>query len=206
MALSETVAVREATTDDAELLARLIDLAGEGMPAWVWSRMAEPGQAPLEIGAARARRETGGFSYRSALVAERDRRPVGMVLGYVVEPPSDADRAGLPSLPPPIRPLIELEHASAGSFYVNALAVLPGERSRGTGRRLLDAAEERARALGARAMSIQVFSANQGAFRLYTRDGYRTADSRPMLHPVRPRDGEEVLLLVKDLAWPSVPA
>jgi hypothetical protein len=47
---------RWARAEDARDLARLIDRAGEGIPMYLWSRAAEPGQDPLEVGTARAAR------------------------------------------------------------------------------------------------------------------------------------------------------
>ena len=34
---------RPATSDDAIVLAELVNYAGEGMPLYLWSQMAEPG-------------------------------------------------------------------------------------------------------------------------------------------------------------------
>src|SRR5690606_18738928 len=61
---------RPAAKSDASALAVLVDIAGEGMPSFLWSALAAPGQSPLEVGRERAQRETGGFSYRNATVAE----------------------------------------------------------------------------------------------------------------------------------------
>ena len=61
--------IRQAESSDAESLAKLINLAGEGIPKWLWTRACVEGQTPLEIGIERAKRKTGGFSYANALVA-----------------------------------------------------------------------------------------------------------------------------------------
>lgn len=192
--------IRPASAADAPVLAKLIDIAGEGIPNWLWAGMASPGQSALEVGAERARRDSGGFSYRNALVAERDDGVVGMMLGYVIAAPSAAERAEVPSLPEPIRPFIELEHEAVGSFYVNALAVLPGRRGGGIGTKLLQAAEERARELNVGRMSVQVFEQNVEALQLYLRTGYEQSASRPvLLHPCQPYYDGEVLLLTKTI-------
>jgi hypothetical protein len=44
--------IRNAAVNDAEHLAFLINLAGEGLPLFLWRRMADPGQDPLRVGAA----------------------------------------------------------------------------------------------------------------------------------------------------------
>lgn len=197
------ITVRGARAEDAHDLAKLIDIAGEGIPSCLWARTARSGETPLDVGVARARRDSGGFSYRNALVAVLNGRVAGMVLGYMVTAPTEEDRAALPELPEPIRPMVELEQLpeSVGSFYVNALAVRPGLRGYGIGSRLLAAAEQRAATLGCDRMTIQVFSQNQGALALYRRSGYATAASRPvLLHPCQPYYDEDILLLGKELS------
>ncbi len=52
---------RRATPDDAAALAELINFAGEGLPLYLWERMAEPGETPWQVGRRRARREAGAF-------------------------------------------------------------------------------------------------------------------------------------------------
>ncbi|MFC3227918.1 GNAT family N-acetyltransferase [Marinibaculum pumilum] len=194
----DTAVLRPARPADARALAKLIDIAGEGIPHHLWSGMAQPDESPLDVGAARARRDEGGFSWRHATVAESEGAVAGLMLGYPIEAPSAADRAAVPDLPAVIRPVVELEHEVPGSFYVNALAVLPGRRDAGLGYRLMAAAEARAKAAGLERLSIQVFSQNAGAVRLYRRLGYVEADSRPVLdHPCQPYYDGRVLLLVK---------
>ncbi len=61
---------RAGRKQDAKQLAELINFAGEGLPHFFWSRMAEPGQDAWEIGAARAAREHGSFSYVNTEVVE----------------------------------------------------------------------------------------------------------------------------------------
>ncbi|MAZ18267.1 MAG: GNAT family N-acetyltransferase [Ahrensia sp.] len=200
MTLHSPIALREATPADAPALARLIDIAGEGIPAWLWSQMATEGRSPIEVGEERARRETGGFSWRNALVAERDGKVAAMMLGYPIGEPSEAERAQVSDLPAPVRPFVELEHRAADSFYVNALATLPGRRGFGLGAALMQAAEAKAKAQGISRMSIQVYEQNTGAVRLYERLGYSHAETRPVLsHPCQPYYDGRVLLLLKDI-------
>ena len=51
-----TKIIRQTEPWDAESLAKLINLAGEGIPNWLWTRACVEGQTPLEIGIERARR------------------------------------------------------------------------------------------------------------------------------------------------------
>lgn len=77
-----SVHLRDATPDDARALAELIGIAGAGIPQWLWSAMAEPGEEVFDVGTRRARRTSGGFSWRNAIVAENDGAVIGMILGY----------------------------------------------------------------------------------------------------------------------------
>jgi ribosomal protein S18 acetylase RimI-like enzyme len=198
MTFHAPIAVRAAVPDDAPFLARMIDIAGEGIPTWLWSQSAGPQEHSLDVGEARARRTAGGFSYLNAHVAELAGKPAGMMLGYVIDGPTDDDRAGVAALPAPVRPFVELEHEVPGTFYVNALAVRPGLRGRGIGTRLMRAAEDGAKAAGADALSIQVFSQNTDALRLYERLGYRRVAARPVLdHPCQPYYDADVLLMTR---------
>jgi ribosomal protein S18 acetylase RimI-like enzyme len=57
-------------------------------------------------------------------------------------------------------------------FYLSHIAVLPSRRGHGEGGRLLRGAEERARALGARRIVLDVARDNDGARPFYARMGY----------------------------------
>ncbi len=190
--------IRQADILDAPSLARLINLAGEGIPNWLWTHACVEGQTPLQIGIERAMRPRGGFSYTNALVADQEGEPMGMVLSYAITeaPTDDPD-----DLPAPIAPFVALEKLSVDTWYINALAVFAEGQNRGIGSRLLAAAEALAKTNGFREMSIQVYSQNTGAVRLYQRCGYVLAAREPVrLHPAPPYYTGDVLLLKKPLA------
>jgi ribosomal protein S18 acetylase RimI-like enzyme len=65
-----------------------------------------------------------------------------------------------------------LSIANTGEYYITSLAVYPEFRRRGVAVRLLDHAEERARAAGCGALSLAADPANEPAFRLYLKHGY----------------------------------
>ncbi|MDJ0628299.1 MAG: GNAT family N-acetyltransferase [Rhodobacter sp.] len=178
-------------------MAQLINVAGEGIPNWLWTQACVEGQTPLDVGTERAKRSSGGFSYTNALVAEDGRRPLGMVLSYAItEAPAD-DPSDLPA---PIAPFVALERLSVDTWYINALATFRDFRGKGIGSRLLDAAEGLAAAGGLDVMSIQVYGQNTGAVRLYERHGYELAAKEPVrLHPAPPYYTGDVLLLKKKL-------
>lgn len=198
MTASFKTTLRKATADDAEDLAKLIDIAGEGIPSWLWQQSAGPGQSPLSVGFERARRENGGFSYRNAIVAQQGTTITGMILSYPIDlPPEDNPD----ELPAPIAPFVALERHSVGTWYVNALAVIPAFRGCGIGSKLLQAVENHAPAAGYNRLSIQVYAQNTGAVRLYQRLGFRETARTPVRdHPCPPHYTGDVILLMKSLA------
>ncbi|MEO3428793.1 GNAT family N-acetyltransferase [Pelagibius sp. CAU 1746] len=186
---------RDARKDDARALAQLIEIAGEGIPSYLWSRQAQDGQTALDVGTERAARDDANFSYRNAVIAEVGGEVAGMLLAYPLPEPTAADLAELPEIPDLLRPLVELEYQVPGSFYLNALGVFDTYRGAGIGSALLAIAETRAKAAGCATLSVQVFAENLGAYRLYQRCGYQVADRRPIVaHACYPYSTEVLLM------------
>lgn len=186
--------IRAATKKDALYVAALADMAGHGLPSWVWSQACVKGQSVIEVGRARAMRENADFSYRNAHMLEQDGEIAGMLLGYK-EPDTfdDLDTSGLHEV---FRPMAELEAEAPGSWYVNMLAVFAECRGRGLGMRLLGLADELAAAASANRLSLIVESENDGARRLYERAGYRETARRPYVaFPGSPHQGDWVLMM-----------
>ena len=187
----DDINIRPARREDAADLARLFDLAGEGLPSHLWSEMAEPGQSVWDVGARRAARDTGAFSWRNAWIAERNGQIAACLIGYTQpDEPEPID----PELPAMFVPLQELENTAPGTFYVNVLATRPEHQGRGIGGRLLEFAESYA---GPNGMSLIVSDANRGARRLYERHGYELAASRAMIKDGWEHAGKSFLLMVK---------
>ena len=194
---SQDYTTRAANPGDAKALALHIDIAGEGIPSWLWAQSADDSQSPIDVGIDRARRDTGGFSYRTAFVVERAGQVLGMALSYPIDNAPDTDTSALPT---PIVPFIELEAQSVGTWYVNALAARAGSRGVGVGSHLMADVEHRARKAGYGTLSIQVYAQNIGAVRLYQRLGFKTVGQAPVLqHPCQPYYTGDVLLLTKQI-------
>ncbi|WP_377194574.1 GNAT family N-acetyltransferase [Ruegeria meonggei] len=193
--------LRRAVQQDARDLAKLIDIAGEGIPSWLWGQNTAEGQSPLTVGIARARRTSGGFSYTNAVVSEEAGQVLGMALTYPIDAAPDTDIADLPD---PIKPFVELEALSTGTWFVNALATYPSSRNRGIGTVLLAKVEEQARRAGYSEISIQVYGQNTGALRLYQRLGFEPVAQAPVLHhPCPPYYTGDVILLIRKIAQRS---
>ncbi|HSH41346.1 MAG TPA: GNAT family N-acetyltransferase [Arenicellales bacterium] len=188
---------RPALADDATALAELVNMAGEGMPLYLWSGMAESGQSPWDVGRERAMRESGGFSYRNAVVLEHGEDVAACLIGYPLEDdPAPADYA---DMPPMFVPLQQLEDLAPGTWYLNVLATYPEHRGRGFGRGLLEVAEAIAADEGKSGLSIIVSDANAAARRLYDRQGYIERDKRPMVKNGWKNHGANWVLLIKEL-------
>jgi ribosomal protein S18 acetylase RimI-like enzyme len=189
-------AFRPARREDASILAELVNYAGEGMPLYLWGKLAGPGETAWEVGRKRAAREEGAFSYRNATIIERDARPAGALIGYEITNDPEPIPRNMPAM---FVPLQELENLAPGTWYVNVLAVLPEYRKLGLGSNLLRLADEMGRNRGKRGMSVIVSDANAGARRLYERLGYREMARRAMVKEDWTNEGQAWVLLTKAL-------
>ena len=185
---------RPAAPSDAADLAVLINYAGEGLPFYLWERMAEPGETAWDVGKRRALRDEGSFSYRNAVVAEHAGEIVGSLVGYRISNQPEVIDDSVPAM---FVPLIELENLVPGTWYVNVLAVHPELRGQGIGSQLLDIAGERATETGSIGQSIIVSDANVGARRLYERHGFHQKAERLMVKDEWDNPGRNWVLLVK---------
>jgi len=186
---------RRATPDDAHALAELGNMAGDGLPLYLWSRIAEPGEDGWDVGRMRARREDGAFSYCNTIVAEEGGQVAAGLIGYLE--PNTPEPIDYDTMPPMFVPLQELENLAPATWYVNVLATYPAHRGKGFGTRLLTLADRIAADQGAPGLSIIVSDANDGARRLYERSGYREIAKRPMVKETWDGPGESWVLLVK---------
>jgi len=189
--------IRPARKSDAAALAALIDIAGEGIPVYLWNQMKAPGQSVFEFGRARAARDEGGFSYRNATVAEVDGEVVAALVDYRLEDPYETGE--ISELPEVVRPLVVLESKAPGSWYINVVAAFPEFRGQGIGARLLSLAEQRGHAQGATSASMIVAGENEGAVRLYARSGYKETARAPVVDYPGCAHGGEWVLMVKPI-------
>jgi len=186
--------IRAAQPSDADPLARLIDMAGEGIPSYFWTFSAEPHLGPFEVGRRRVERPGGHFSYRNAHVVDVDGAVVAMMLGYPQE--AIQEKAAARDLPAFVQPLLDLERQTLGTWYLNALATFPPERGRGHAGLLLALSAQLAADNGLDTVTLIVNSTNNAARSLYAACGFETVDRRPV-EPMpgnRQRDGDWLLL------------
>lgn len=193
----EAVMLRPARTGDARGLARLIMLAGGGVPEVMWERDALPGESVLDVGARRLRRQDATFGYRSATVAEIEGALVGMLLGYRQRDATPEAIAEVDALPAFVRPLVLLELEAPGSFYVSILAVEAEWQGLGVGELLLRQAEARARRAGCTELSLQVYSDNARAIDFYRRQHFVWRAERATVPYPGARYGDRAILLTR---------
>ncbi len=187
---------RRATEADAADLASLVNMAGEGLPVYLWEGMATEGQSPWEIGRQRARRDKGAFSFRHAVVRDEGGMVTAALIGYplaAVPEPWDAE-----AMPPMFVPLQELEDLAAKTWYVNTLATVPAQRGRGIGAELLGIAGMLAADTKRSGLSLIVSDGNLRAQALYEREGFRVSASRPMIKEGWENPGENWVLMVQE--------
>lgn len=188
--------IRPATAADSRDLAYLTNLASEGMALYLWGRSAPKGTGALEFGAGKVAQETGNFSYRNALVAEHSGGHVaGMLLSMLQ--PKPYPLPDFSTLPPQVRPLIELEALAPGSYYINVLAVYEHLHGKGIGSLLMKKAEELAAGVGATELSLIVASENHNAKNLYLKLGYKAGQSLPVVPYEEMGHGGDWILMTK---------
>ena len=167
--------LRPARRSDAPDMARLGAVAGGGLSRYLWAQQAAPGEDLLAVGARRAARDEGAFSWTRTVIAELGGRTAGMLVTYrIAEEPEP-----LADLPPMFRPLQALENRVPGSLYVNMLATYPAFRRRGVATALLAEAERQAASAGG--LSLIVADDNHDARCLYRTSGFAEIAEEPLV-------------------------
>jgi ribosomal protein S18 acetylase RimI-like enzyme len=153
------------------------------------------------------------FSYDATRLAERDGRIVGIASAY---PADQGQRRARASVRPALRALgpvgfarvlravWQIADASMGidprHWYVANVAVSPDERGAGLGSLLLADCEERARARGIRAVSLELDGDNPSVRRFYERAGYVVIEERNSVRLRELTGNGRRLLMSKSLA------
>ncbi|WP_137702329.1 GNAT family N-acetyltransferase [Marimonas lutisalis] len=160
---------------DASALAQLINLAGEGLPEYLWAEEAGTVEAGWELGRAyQAEKAKDG----RVVVADEGDGPIAALMGYSIPEYPDPVPADAPPL---YRPMLELEALAPKSWFIESLACFPEHRGRGLGSRLLDIAVTIGRDKDADVISLLVEDNNLGAIRLYERRGFEATEEREII-------------------------
>jgi ribosomal protein S18 acetylase RimI-like enzyme len=186
---------RRATSNDATDMAELVNIAGDGLPLYLWAKKALPGQSAWDVGRERASRGMGGFAYRNTIVREELGKTTACLIGY---PLRDSPELSAEDIPAMLVPLLELERLVPNSWFINVLATYPEYRGKGFGSELLRIAETLASDSECAGMSLIMSDGNAGARRLYERHGYREHATRPIVKEDWTHSGRNWELMVKD--------
>ena len=187
---------RRATSEDVPEMPELVNMAGNGLPLYLWAKQAGAGESPWDVAVNRARRGLGGFAYENTVVREEAAKIAGCLIGYPLLSATQVyDRKDVPVM---LASMYELEDLVPSTWFINVLATYPEFRGRGFGTELLQVAETLAHHSRCAGMSLVVSDANAGARRLYERHGYSEKAMRPIVKEDWEHAGHNWVLLVKD--------
>jgi GNAT superfamily N-acetyltransferase len=141
----------------------------------------DPGPAPITVSSIASQRDADAFRAlneewisRLFSLQDEDRAVLGDPFGRIVAPGGDvlvARDPGAPTGAPVVGCVALLAHPD-GVFELAKMAVAPAAQGRGIGRRLVAAAVDRARALGATRLFLGTNSRLTAALRLYQDAGF----------------------------------
>ncbi len=177
--------VRRAGLDDAALIKRAFEMAGEGMPEHFWNQARQPGQSVEDVALARMRDKIRDPAQYVTVAGDGLAAMVSYDIGPEPEPVSD--------LSPLIQPLVALENRALGSHYINMVAVMPEARRMGLGRALIRTAFEYA---SRKPVALIVSDTNHRARALYEDEGFRAIASEPQISHGWQARGERYILMV----------
>ena len=178
---------RAAKKQECRIIAELFSISSGGVADYIWSKLAEEGENILDVGQRRYEEEDSVFSYKNCIVAEVDKRVVGMLVGF----PMVSD--GKVSDDPVLAPYSSLEVDN--SFYICGVAIRQECRGKGIGTQLMKLAEQQAKLRKFDALSLIVFEENREAVAFYQKLGYREVKRKKIIpHPLIHAEGDAVLM------------
>lgn len=186
---------RRATSADANAMADLVNIAGGGLPEYLWAKLGKPGQAGMDVGHERARTGAGGFAFEGTVIRDVDNQVAVCLIGYPQTAAPELDDEVIPLL----RPTIELQELVPNTWYINSIATFPKFRRRGLATELLNLAEQFARAAQCETISLIMSDANTTARATYEKNGFVKRATRPIIKEDWKHDGESWVLMVRTL-------
>ncbi|WP_148301880.1 GNAT family N-acetyltransferase [Sneathiella glossodoripedis] len=194
--------IRKATIEDADWLAKLINLAGSGMPLTRWRQLAINGADPWQVGQELICATQGEFSFLNCAVASDEKgQIVAMRNSFVMtEEAAQGDTISWPAFADPIQ---ELEEKCMGDYYINFIATRENRQGKGYASHLLKDAEECAATAGIERLSLIVLQSKEYVVGYYEKWGYRIADRRHAVPMGDAFEGDSWLLMHKHLQKPE---
>ncbi|MDR2124161.1 MAG: GNAT family N-acetyltransferase [Desulfovibrio sp.] len=169
--------------DEAELLAGIINAAGEGVVSWLLDGIV-PGIDGLTVFAATLMRDDAAYNLGNMLLLEEGGKAQALLFSYP---------AALHRIHPAMSGFVKaakidaarpmLERSVPGSLYVNTFWVAADRRGTGTADLLMQRAQAKAREAGLQGISLFCRHSNPRALRFYQRRGFETMEQFPFPVP-----------------------
>ena len=196
--MQKVLRFRNGAKEDSSDLALLLDVAGRGLPAYLWSIEAKQGQSAYEYGREKIRSDENRRSYyKNWYVAENNGILVGAFFGFIVEIPyPEIDYNDITKY---LHPIVELEKVASGSWLLQAISILPEYRGYGFAIQLLRKVEKVVKALGLKSISLQVEEVNNIALEIYKKNGFVEIDRRSYIPFPGSHDTGDFILMMKNL-------
>ena len=171
-----TFKYRPAEKEDCAKLAELINIASGGIMEYLFHDLV-PGTTPVQVVAQNLENENSPYSYRSTVVAEEEKKIIGMALSF---PSSYHKITNTMRNYFPSDRMEHLKHFYASrvedSWLLDALCVIESHRRRGIGENLISLTKEMAVKNGCRALSLIAFADNALAIPFYKRTGFEIVE------------------------------
>jgi ribosomal protein S18 acetylase RimI-like enzyme len=189
--------IRKATVDDAETIAELVVIAGDGFSEYLLQGVVPPDLQQKMIQEKVADTDTP-LSYQYAVVAEIDGKIVGFWQANttdILHPPKPEEESIVPfeRLDYLFTPMYT--HLPRNSLYLQSIAVFSEYRKTGIGIKLLEDLKESAKKQHFNSITLHAWKDNITAISLYQRGGYRVVRQLEIKsQPFLPHEGGMVLM------------
>lgn len=189
------ITYREGYREDCPKVAEFVYIASDGVVEFLFRDLI-PGRSPQQIVANNLAKDTGHYTYKNTLIAEKGRNVVGVSFFYpsryhVI---SDEMRQFFPE-----DRLEHLKHVLSvrveNSLYLDTLCVDEKFRGNGVGGKLISLTKKKAAEDGFIALSLIALADNTNAQRLYYRWGFKIVSKVEMAaHELIPHEGGAYLM------------
>lgn len=166
------ISIRFGQVEDVEVVTDFVIHAGAGLFEFLLNGLI-PGVSARNLLRMAVVDVDSVLCYSNAVLAVSEGQPVGMILSY------PSDEYGIPPVVKTIVPRRRLDHVRdilesrvENSWYINSLIVTSLVQGQGIARLLLECMAEVAIERGFDNMSLHVWGDNEGALKLYEREGF----------------------------------
>jgi ribosomal protein S18 acetylase RimI-like enzyme len=177
--LPEEFTIRPARRGDAADMVVLDDIAGSGLPSFLWRKAVEADRSSNAMIFAREQmmRRNAANGWLNCRIAQCGDDVAGLAISYPLSTVATEETRIAP-----LAPILSLMRMASGTWYLDALAVYPEQRRRHIGSRLLENVFERAVREGEmKEVSLVLRSDNEAGARFYERFGFAQVIRKPFI-------------------------